>query len=162
MKKTTMGSTKRRPFIWIILVLAALVQCGGALPATNPVQSIAIGALDELLAAEDFSGLVAFMATWCPPCRKELPDLAKLHGKYKDKGINIVAISVDEDVAAVQPLVNKLKIPFPVYWVGTKGIEKYQLVGIPTLFVVRQGNVLEKLPGVHRRSTLENKIKKLM
>lgn len=149
-------------FVWGALVLIALAQCGDAMPIANPVKSIDPNALDDLLRDKGFNGLVVFIASWCPPCKKELPDLAKLYRKYQVKGINIVAISVDQDHGAVQPLINKLKIPFPVYWVGAKGIKQYQLVGVPTLMVIRNGTVLEKLPGIHRHSALERKIKKLI
>lgn len=162
MKKRIRNATKKQMFVWGALVLIALAQCGDALPVANPVQSVELNALDAILSANHFNGLVVFIASWCPPCKKELPDLAQLYRKYKKNGLSIVAISVDQDPEAVQPLINKLKIPFPVYWAGAKGIEHYKLVGVPTLLVVGKGAVLEKLPGIHRKSTLERKIRKLI
>lgn len=163
MKKPILGKTIKRLCIRSVVIFAALVQCGGALPPANPVQSIDLFALDKILSANNFNGFAAVMASWCRPCQKELADLAGLYRKYHEKGIRIVAISIDADgPASVQPLVNRLKITFPVYWVGTKVIKQYKIVGVPTLMVVNRGTVLEKIPGRHRRSVLENKIKNLI
>ena len=45
--------------------------------------------------------MLNFFATWCPPCRMEIPDLVKIHEKYADKGVVIIGLSVDEDKNAV-------------------------------------------------------------
>lgn len=163
MKKPITGATEIQLLFWAVLFLVALVQCDDALPTANPVTTIELAGLDKILGDKEFSGLATIIASWCPPCREELPDLAKLHRKYQDREINIIAISIDEGGPAdVQPLINKLKIPFPVYWVGTKAIKKYKIVGVPTLLVVRNGEILETVPGLHPRSVLESKIQKLM
>jgi thiol-disulfide isomerase/thioredoxin len=57
--------------------------------------------------------LVNFWATWCPPCRKELPDLDALYQRFGSRGLVILAIS-DEDAAKVQPFVAKQKLTYPV------------------------------------------------
>lgn len=145
------------------LLLAALVHCGGPSPTTNPVQTIELGQLNNKISHKNFSGLVVAMASWCPPCREELPILAKLYQKYNGKGVQIMAISVDaEGPKAVQPLIDELKIPFPVYWVGTQAIRHYQLVGVPTLMVYDNGRPIEKLPGRQSKQTLERKIQALL
>jgi thiol-disulfide isomerase/thioredoxin len=157
------GTTRIFALLWMALFFVALVQCDSALPTTNPVQSIDLDALDKMMKAENFSGLVVAMASWCPPCRKELPELSQLHQKYHDQGIQIVAVSLDADgPASVQPLINQLKIPFPVYWVGTSAIEPLKIRGVPYLFVISKGTLLEKLPGMQSKRILENKIKKLL
>jgi thiol-disulfide isomerase/thioredoxin len=163
MNNWRIGTTRICALLWMALFLVVLVQCDSAAPSTNPVQSIDLAALDKMMKAENFSGLIVAMASWCPPCREELPELTKLHQKYHDQGIQIVAVSLDADgPAAVQPLINQLKIPFPVYWVGTKAIEPLSIRGVPSLFVINKGTLLEKLPGMQSKRILENKIKKLL
>src|SRR5208337_99221 len=57
--------------------------------------------------------LVNFWATWCPPCRKEMPDLEALYNRFKDQGFVILAIS-DEEASKVQPFISERKITYPV------------------------------------------------
>ena len=57
--------------------------------------------------------LVNFWATWCPPCRKEMPDLDALYNKFKDQGFVVLAIS-DEEAAKVSPFIAEQKISYPV------------------------------------------------
>ena len=49
--------------------------------------------------------LVNFWATWCPPCRKEMPDLEALYNRFKDQGFVILAISEDEETPKVGPFI---------------------------------------------------------
>ncbi len=79
--------------------------------------------------------VVNFWATWCPPCRKEMPDLDALYQKYKDNGLVILAIS-DEESAKVSPFISEHKITYPVMLdPGRKVNELFQVEGIPKSFV---------------------------
>src|SRR5437763_6436522 len=79
--------------------------------------------------------LVNFWATWCPPCRKEMPDLQALYDKYKDQGFVVLSIS-DEDAAKVQPFITERKITYPVLLDSTRKInDLYRVEGIPKSFV---------------------------
>jgi len=79
--------------------------------------------------------LVNFWATWCPPCRKEMPDLEALYEKYKDQGFVVLAIS-DEEATKVTPFIAERKISYPVMLdPGRKVKELYQVDGIPKSFV---------------------------
>ena len=87
--------------------------------------------------------LVNFWATWCPPCRKEMPDLQALYDKYKDQGFVVLAIS-DEEAAKVAPFIAEKKIGYPVLLdPGRKVNELYQVEGIPKSFVYdREGRMV--------------------
>jgi peroxiredoxin len=79
--------------------------------------------------------VVNFWATWCPPCRKEMPDLETLYRRFKDQGLVILAIS-DEDTRKVQPFVVKEKVSYPILLdPGRKVNELFQVEGIPKSFV---------------------------
>ncbi len=79
--------------------------------------------------------VVNFWATWCPPCRKEMPDLDALYQQFKDQGLVILAIS-DEEVAKVQPLIEQRKISYPILLdPGRKVNDLFDVEGIPKSFV---------------------------
>lgn len=87
--------------------------------------------------------LVNFWATWCPPCRKEMPDLDALYNKFKDQGFVVLAIS-DEEAAKVSPFIGERKISYPVLLdPGRKINELFQVEGIPKSFVYdREGKMV--------------------
>jgi peroxiredoxin len=79
--------------------------------------------------------LVNFWATWCPPCRKEMPDLETLYKRFNDQGLVILAIS-DEDAAKVKPFIAKQKVTYPILLdPGRKVHELFEVVGIPKTFI---------------------------
>jgi peroxiredoxin len=87
--------------------------------------------------------LVNFWATWCPPCRKEMPDLQALYERYKDQGFVVLSIS-DEDAAKVSPFIAEHRITYPVLLdPGRKVNEAFVVEGIPKSFVYdRQGKLV--------------------
>jgi peroxiredoxin len=79
--------------------------------------------------------LVNFWATWCPPCRKEMPDLETLYGRFGSKGLVVLGIS-DEEAAKVEPFIRERKVSFPVLLdPGRKVNEMFVVDGIPKSFV---------------------------
>ena len=79
--------------------------------------------------------LVNFWATWCPPCRKELPDLQALYSRFQAQGFLILAIS-DEGVAKVKPFVEDRNLTYPVLLdPGRKVNQLFEVQGIPKSFV---------------------------
>ena len=87
--------------------------------------------------------LVNFWATWCPPCRKEMPDLNTLYRRFKDQGFVILAIS-DEEADKVKPFIAERNISYPVMLdPGRKVNELFQVQGIPKSFVYdREGKLV--------------------
>jgi peroxiredoxin len=79
--------------------------------------------------------LVNFWATWCAPCRKEMPDLDALYKRFQPQGLVILAIS-DEDAAKVQPFITEKKTTYPVLLdTGSKVTKLFGVDGIPKTFV---------------------------
>lgn len=79
--------------------------------------------------------VVNFWATWCPPCRKEMPDLETLYNRFKNQGLVILAIS-DEDATKVKPFVAQRNVTYTVLLdPGRKVNDLFQVQGIPKSFV---------------------------
>jgi len=87
--------------------------------------------------------LVNFWATWCPPCRKEMPDLETLFERFRSKGLVVLGIS-DEEAAKVEPFIRERKVSFPVLLdPGRKVNEMFVVEGIPKSFVYdREGKLV--------------------
>jgi len=87
--------------------------------------------------------LVNFWATWCPPCRKEIPDLDALYQRFKHEGLVILAIS-DEEAGKVQPFVAERKLSYPVLLDAGGNVNKlFRVEGIPKSFVYdREGKLV--------------------
>jgi peroxiredoxin len=79
--------------------------------------------------------LVNFWATWCPPCRKEMPDLETLHKQFKKKGLVILAIS-DEDASKVKPFIAEKGVSYTVLLdPGRRVNTLFNVMGIPKTFI---------------------------
>jgi peroxiredoxin len=87
--------------------------------------------------------VVNFWATWCPPCRKEMPDLETLYRRFKDQGLVILAIS-DEEVGKVKPFIAKEKVSYPILLdPGRKVNQLFEVESIPKSFVYdRRGRLV--------------------
>ena len=87
--------------------------------------------------------LVNFWATWCPPCRSEMPDLDALYRQFKDQGFVVLAIS-DEEADKVRPFIDRFHFSYPVLLdPGRKVHEEYSIEGIPKSFVYdREGKLV--------------------
>ncbi len=86
--------------------------------------------------------LVNFWATWCPPCRKEMPDLESLYSQFKEQGFVVLAIS-DEESAKVSPFLAERSITYPVLLdPGRKVNQEFEVEGIPKSFVYDRGGKL--------------------
>src|SRR6185436_6024793 len=72
----------------------------------------------EPLSSKDFKGkvvVVDFWATWCVPCKAEIPEFNKLRAKYKDQGVEFLGVTFDaSNVDAVQPFIKELEIEYPL------------------------------------------------
>ncbi len=81
--------------------------------------------------------LLVFGATWCPHCRKEIPDLKKAHAEHSDKGLRVVYVDVGESHRKVKSFAKKHQIPYTVL-LDEKGevAQKYGVVGIPFNLVI--------------------------
>lgn len=111
--------------------------------------------------------LIDFWATWCPPCREELPLFQELHNEYRDKGFEIVGISMDENAADVVPgFLERRNIKFTNLLADARIEELYgPIVGLPTTFLIdREGTIRRHITGAgaSTREDIESAIRELL
>jgi peroxiredoxin len=118
----------------------------------------------KTLALSNFAGkivLVDFWATWCDPCREETPDLVKLRDRLKDKGFEILGVSMDEEGAkAVKKFLAKQPISYPIVLNGGERPPAGWVVpGMPTAYLIgRHGEVLKRWFGEKDMPDLEKDV----
>jgi len=125
----------------------------------NPVKTITIDNFKQMIYAVDSRYMVVFTASWCGPCKEELPSLVKLNKEYKNHGLRMIGLSLDyEGIESMQPVVDKYNVDFPVFWGGEAAIEAFNISSIPLLFLVKDGKIVEKIPGNLKFEFLKKKI----
>lgn len=87
--------------------------------------------------------LINFWASWCGPCRQEMPVLSELHDKYKALGFTVLGVNVEEDSSKALRLLQDIPVSFPVLFDNESVVSKqYDVVAMPsTVLVDRDGNM---------------------
>lgn len=104
------------------------------------------------MSLSDYKGktvLVDFWATWCPPCRAELPNVIAVYQKFHDKGFDIVGVSLDEDKDKLEKFLATNKMPWPQYFDGegwqNSLAQKYGIESIPATYLLDgEGKIIAK------------------
>jgi peroxiredoxin len=123
------------------------------LPGTPPAPEFQLsGPNDEVYRLADFKGqplVVNFWATWCPPCRAEMPAMQRAWEQLKPDGINLIAINVGEDAETVQAFLEQVPVSFPLPLDPDSEVaQQWPMRGLPTTFVVApDGRILYKAVG---------------
>lgn len=134
-------------FLSFIALLAANTAAHAALQANAAAPDFTLRALDgpNLHLAEQRGRvvLVNFWASWCGPCRQEMPQLNKLHDKYRAAGLVMLGINIDDDPRQAAELAARYQIRFPVLLDTDKAVVKrYDLGAMPaTVLIDRDGRV---------------------
>lgn len=122
----------------------------------------------EIYSLADFRGepvIISFSATWCPPCRQELPLLQKIYEEYKDKArLNVLVIDSREPRDKVEAFAQELSITFPVL-LDEKGqvAGEYGVLYLPTLYFVDPlGNLADQVIGAQEESVLRRKLDQIL
>lgn len=116
----------------------------------------------------DFKGKVVildFWATWCPPCRKEIPHFVELYDDYKERGLEIIGVALDKDGEKVVSLfINENGIDYTVL-LGDREVSNLYggIPYIPTTFIIdREGRIRKKYIGYRDKSVFENDIREIL
>jgi thiol-disulfide isomerase/thioredoxin len=122
----------------------------------------------ETIALGDFKGkvvLLDFWATWCPPCRSEIPSLKKLHDELKDRGFSMVGMNVDQgSPQEVAEAVKRFEITYPLGLAGPEVQAAYGGIrAVPTKFLLdREGAIRKNYVGVVPEKDLRADIESLL
>ncbi len=141
--------------ILVGVVAALAISCGAQTTATPAPDFTVIDLKGQTITSAQYKGKVLFLnfwATWCPPCRAEIPDFIDVYAANKAKGMEILGISLDtKEKSEVQAFVQRFKINYPVVLETKKQTEKLlddfqpgQF--IPTTFIIdKKGRIRDKI-----------------
>jgi peroxiredoxin len=110
--------------------------------------------------------LLNFWATWCVPCKREIPELNALHLEYQERGFVVLGVSVDSEVRAIKPFAREMKMSYPVL-IGAGREDLSQafgpFIGFPTsVLIARDGKVCVRHVGAVTKAQLERQIAALL
>ncbi len=157
-----MGGWKRSGLAVRGIVLYGLLVAGSALAAgavgEDPFQVLRLvrpapstsapdfsvpGLAGPVLRLSDFKDRVVFLnfwATWCPPCKEEMPSMERLYRRFRERGFTMVAISIDANTPAVAPFVRHLGLTFPIGLDPKMEVAaRYGLRALPTTVLIDRG-----------------------
>lgn len=153
--------------LWLlILPWGPAAQAG---PASDMLYSASFNDLDgQPVKLDTLRGKVAvvnFWATWCPPCRRELPDLVAVHGRYRGRGVAFIGIAVEDNAALVREFARTYDIVYPLVTGKDRGIALMQdlgnaVAGLPyTLVLDASGSVVAMRRGPMDEERLEQALR---
>ena len=144
------NSSRFSPLLPILLLMVSIVlaACGEQRYEPRQAPNFILPLLDGSgsIGIEDYRGevvYITFWASWCVPCRQEMPYLAQLRERHEGEGFEVLAINVDDDVELAKAFVKEYDMPFPVLRDEARIVSsKYKVPGFPTHFLLdRDGNI---------------------
>jgi peroxiredoxin len=159
--------------LFLALVSAFLVGCGSQESETGQTaRSAPDFALQDLEGKvhrlSDFRGdvvILNFFATWCAPCRQEVPDLVKFHKGFASKGVHVIGVSLDEGGESVlRPFIKQHGITYPILLATNEVLMAYGgMQGIPTTFLIdHNGSIGAQFVGLTPGYQIESSVRGLL
>jgi peroxiredoxin len=170
------GTALLKRWLATAILLASTPVAGGDLPALCEARARranldftladAAGRSVDLRAYRGQVVVLNFWATWCAPCRTEIPWLVEIYHAHRDAGLVVLGVSVDEEVSRIAPFAAEMRMDFPVL-VG-RGQHEFRdafgpLLGFPTtVLITRGGDICLRHNGIVRREELEADVRQLL
>ncbi|HET9253449.1 MAG TPA: TlpA disulfide reductase family protein [Candidatus Eisenbacteria bacterium] len=162
----------------LALLLAVSLTGTGCTTKTTSTQGGAVGTAAPAFALPNLEGktvrntdlqgkvvLLNFWATWCPPCRDEVPDFVRLQSKYRDQGLEIVGLSLDHGGAQdVRPFADEYNVNYTMLIASQETADAFGgIQGVPTTFVLdRKGTIVKRFVGRAPAEAFEEAIRPLL
>jgi thiol-disulfide isomerase/thioredoxin len=108
--------------------------------------------------------LLNFWATWCPPCREEMPLFSRWQSEHQDKGLQVIGVSLDDDAALAKEFLAEYPVTYPVVMGDVKLAETFGgVLGLPLSYLIdAQGRVVARYQGEADLARMEAKIRELL
>ena len=141
---------------------------GAGIPDGRPAPDFELKTIDgKSYRLSDLKGkaiMINFFATWCPPCRAEMPALQEAFAEYESQGFLVLAVNLNETSVAIRAFQDKLGITFPILVDKDDRVSRlYDIIPLPTsYFVDRAGIVQGKWTGEIRKEPLREMLKKIL
>lgn len=142
------GYPASRLFVVAILILVITGSAHGKMPGigTAAPDFTLRSSTGKNLKLSEYRGqvvMINFWATWCAPCRQEMPHLNRLYEQYNKAGFILLGVNIDDNPKAAQAMAEQLGVRFPVLYDATKQVSKrYDVDAMPlTVIVDRDGKV---------------------
>lgn len=157
----------------MVMTLAAVSICVGTADAAeknSPAPDFTLPTQNnETVSLAAFKGkavIVNFWASWCKPCRKEIPELNNIYEKYKAQGFNIVGINIDKEKSNAELFMERIPIQYTVAFdPDMTAINEYKARGMPSSFIIdKNGMVREIVYGFseEKKALIESSITALL
>ena len=158
------GGTIRRVSLFLSVALLAVLLSGAAAHVTAAgIAEVGAADLLKMIRAERGKVVVInFFASWCPPCKEEIPDLIALRGKVDAADMTLIGVSVDEVPKELEAMTGKYDFNYPIYRAVNDLPEVFAISSIPRLLIYdRNGTLVIDHIGLADPSALTSKIEEL-
>lgn len=136
--------------------------------AGEPAPQFTLQTLDGKTASlGDYRGqavMVNFWATWCPPCRAEMPDMEQVYQEKKQDGFSVLAVNIQEARDPIAQFVNKFGLTFPILMdVSGEVTQRYGIYGLPSsYFIDPEGKIAEVNVGPLSKAAISRKVEAIL
>lgn len=154
----------------IAAMILGVTATGSAIEAGRRAPEINLRTADgQSVRMSDLRGkvvIVDFWASWCEPCREELPVLEQLHQRYGQRGLVVVGVGIDREAGQYRSFLQRMDLSFPVvHDSGHQVAERYAPPTMPSSFIIDRNGVIRHVHEGFRRSDareLEQKVRELL
>jgi len=170
----------KRVKVMLVITLVSVLTSGLVMAGCSPssAQGVEVGnvapdfqlqSLDgQTVSLGDLRGepvLINFWATWCPPCRSEMPYIQEVYEEWVNRGLVVLAINIGESSSKVEEFRQSHGLSFAVLLDTKQDVaQRYNITGIPTTFFIdKDGIIQDKIIGAFQNKTqIENRLSKIM
>ncbi|MCK9266439.1 TlpA family protein disulfide reductase [bacterium] len=155
-----------KKFLLLMVMMSVLISCSKAEVSQAPDFSLKT-IENKTVKLSDYKKkivIINFWATWCPPCRAELPDFVKFYDEYNSKGVEIIGIAVNSRNADIKSVIEQYKIKYPICISDKKVEAEYGGIrGVPTTFIIdKTGKIVLNRVGMIKEKELVDIVRRLL